>query len=170
MINLLPPEIQKKQLHRKTLIILTAVQLFIFLCLGSAAFFMHAREQQAITRSAELTHRLAAMDTAPTAIAEALHDIQHRNALFEQYITDNIPAYFYPGWLTAIMQVESPGIFLEALEFTGGYIIVHAIARDMAYIADHRRDLALFFYPVVLGRMERQLDDSVWYELRIIVD
>lgn len=167
MINLLPIEFQKKQQHRRLMIILTAVQLFVFLLLGATVLYMHGREQYAALRSAELTERLAHMDRTPVYLAEAVLEMERNQRMVEHYIADNLPLIFNPCQLAAIIDIAAPGTQVRALEFMGAYMVLNAVADDMGYISNHRRRLADIFYPVVLGRMERLADGRVGYELRI---
>ena len=167
MINLLPIGLQNKQRRRIIVTTLTAVQLFIFLFLGVTSLFLSTREGRAVMHSADLTHRLAFFDANPTVVAETFQEIYQRLSAFERYIADYIPAHFYPGWFWDVLNAEAGGTAVEALEFTGGYIVLRAVARDIAYISNHRRVVASFFYPVVLGPMERKPDEGVGYELRI---
>jgi len=165
-IDLLPESIQKRKGFRKLAIKLAAIQVAIFICIGTVVVGLTVLEQHAWDESHELNMAVYTLrhGQAVAAVAYA-RDLSLRIAAEDALIAAHAPAAFDPAWLSAIVQ-ESGGQVVT-FYYTGTAILITGMTRDIGAIEIHRQGIidAGDFRAVDLGRINLEDCGRYFYEL-----
>jgi Tfp pilus assembly protein PilN len=170
-LNLFPPWMRERKRRRKLIYKLAFLQVVVFLLLAAAVAIVGKVERSAVDRSIQLARVLAEMDSAPILAAEAVRETE---ALLNQkhiFMETRLSMPFDPGWLTTILESVPETVRLAGLDYTAGFITLTVAAEDIYVINTHRQRLQETdtFESVLLGRINRQQDGNVVYELRLEV-
>jgi len=160
---------QQLKRRQKTMYVLLAAQIAVFLLLGGAVATARTLERRALHHSAVLAQQLAEVDRAPILLAEAIRAAQDNYALTAAFIDAHFPLTFNPDWLLIIIESVPDNIYLESFDFSGGTITLTATAKNLYDIGLHQQWLQEieYFSPVLLGSINRLEDGYLRYELRI---
>ena len=169
-IDLLPESVQHPKRIRKLALRLAAAQVAIFLCIGLAVLGLHILENRVLDESLRLAGRINYLRHGPevTALAYA-RDIHMQLMAAEAFLEANIPPYFDPEWVQAILEADTG--YTTSLDYTGIFIMLTGITDYMVNIENHRQALLYtgVFSTVNLGRISLQEDGRLYYELRVIL-
>ena len=169
-IDLLPESVRYKKRFRWLVIKLAALQVAIFLCIGTAGLSTRQLERRAWDESRDLAARVYALRHGQEVAAAAqVQALGQRMAAEEAFLRARAPGAFDPAWVTAIM--EAPGGEMTGLGFNGADFQVTGMTQDIAAIEAHRQGIldAGLFARVELGRISLQDCGGYFYELWVRV-
>jgi len=161
-IDLMPLWAVKAKARRRLIIILTIIQLAIFLLLGMFILHVNVRGNQVREHYRELSAKIVALDNTPSLVAEELHIMRE---LYD-YIKEITDDGFDSEWLRFVMLSLPHNAEFFRIDYGGNEMTLVAATADLTVVGQHREILYEFFEDVTLVRVS--LNDGIYvYEIRV---